>query len=186
LREDGKIVDLNGIDDVSFKGVSTGNYFLVIRHRNHLGIRSATARALNGALGSATPSLYDFTASQSQAFQNTSTPPIPAQQAMKDLGGGVFGMWGGNANAILSATSNSVVRANGGLAINDYLYLVNTVLGANFNTVLGTPASPVYNSADVNLDGIVRANGGQAINDYVILVNVMLNGNFNLVYTQHL
>jgi hypothetical protein len=177
VREDGLIVDLDRVSSVSFKGVATGNYFLVIRHRNHLAIRTSVTLGLDGAMGSnPSPTLYDLTTAQAQAFQNVT---ITTNAAMKDLGSGVFGMWGGNANA------NTTVRASGGQAINDYLFILNTVLGGNIGTILGTAGSPVYNSADLNLDGVVRASGGQAINDYLQLVNTILGGNIGNIFTQH-
>ena len=186
VLENGQIVDLDKISPVAFRGVASGNYFLVIRHRNHLGIRTASLQVTNGSLGSIASTAYDFTNGQAKAFQNTTTPPIPAQPAMKDLSGGtVFGMWGGNTNGATSTTGNTTTRTTGALILNDYLYLVNTQLGGNFNTVLGTAGAPVYNNADVNMDGIVRASGALIINDYLFLINTVLLGNSGAVYTQH-
>ncbi|MER3499796.1 MAG: hypothetical protein C4308_14840, partial [Chitinophagaceae bacterium] len=170
IREDGMIVDLDGVSPVAFKGMTSGNYFIAIRHRNHLGIRTASVQLVNG---SESPVAYDFTTAQSQAYQNTG---ITTNAAMKDLGG-VFGMWGGNAN------QNTSIRASGGPTINDYLFLVNTVLGGDIELILNN----VYNSADINMDGIVRASGGgPSINDYLFLVNTILNGDISIILNQHL
>jgi hypothetical protein len=168
IREDGKIVDLNGTSDPSFTGVGANNYYIVIKHRNHLTIRSSSTVFVNGVA----PVLYDFTTAQSQAFQNAALP----NPAMKDLSGGtVFGMWGGNAN------SNTSTRASGALSTNDYLYLVNILLGGNTATIL----SNTYSSGDLNLDGAVRASGALTTNDYLILVNIILGGNTANIYTEH-
>ena len=181
IREDGRIVDLDGVSDASFRTVADGNYFLVIRHRNHLGIRSATVRTINSTLGITVPATYDFTSAQSQAFQN---PAITTNPAMVDMGGGGFGMIGGNANGF-GTTGNTTIRANGGTdpLINDYIYLYTTVLGGDINLNLNN----TYNNADLNLDGTVRANGGAnpGVNDYIFLVTTALGGNFNKVLTQH-
>jgi len=82
------VVDTDGASNVSFTGVSPGSYYIVIRHRNHLAIMSASAVALSGS-----SSLYDFTdwAGGQKAFGTAS--------AMKNLGGGVYGMYAGDANA---------------------------------------------------------------------------------------
>lgn len=66
LRTDGRIVfpDSTASNDVPFD-VSAGNYYIVVRHRNHLGVMSASAVALGSA---ANTTLYDFTTGQGQAY----------------------------------------------------------------------------------------------------------------------
>ena len=63
LKSDGTIVDIDGTSPVTFTGLSAGNYYVVVRHRNHLAIMTASAIPL-----SSSSSLYDFTTSQSQAL----------------------------------------------------------------------------------------------------------------------
>ncbi len=46
LKPDGRVVDTNGFSPLSF-ALSPGNYFVAVRHRNHLGIMTATAIALD-------------------------------------------------------------------------------------------------------------------------------------------
>jgi hypothetical protein len=75
---------------VGFPGLSAGNYYIVIRHRNHLAVMSANAVALSG-----TSSLYNFTTAQTQAYGIT---------PMIDLGGSIFGMRSGDGNASASVT----------------------------------------------------------------------------------
>jgi hypothetical protein len=62
LKSDGAVVDTNGTDPVAFTGIPPGDYYVVIRYRNHLTIMSTGAMTLNSL-----SSLYDFTTSQSQA-----------------------------------------------------------------------------------------------------------------------
>ena len=40
LQADGDIVDVDGSSPVVFYGVSAGNYYIAVKHRNHLGIRT--------------------------------------------------------------------------------------------------------------------------------------------------
>ena len=84
LLSDGSIVDLDGSSNLSFNYTLSQNLFIVIWHRNHLPILSKYA--LNESAGVFS---YDFTTAASQAFGDM----------QNDLGGGVFGMIAGDANA---------------------------------------------------------------------------------------
>jgi hypothetical protein len=48
---------------VAWDSIAQGSYYIVVRHRNHLAVMSATAVAL-----SATSAVYDFTTAQTQAY----------------------------------------------------------------------------------------------------------------------
>ena len=61
---------------------------------------------------------------------------------MRDLTGGVFGMWGGNGNR------DGQVRASGPLGSNDYGFLITSTLGGNVATII----SNVYHRSDLNMD----------------------------------
>jgi hypothetical protein len=84
LKNDGIIVDIDGSSPVVFHGKTAGNYYIVIRHRNHLAVMSA-----DSVLLSSSSTLYDFTLSQNQAYGTSS---------MAELVSGVFGMISGDAN----------------------------------------------------------------------------------------
>ena len=86
LKSDGSIVDLDGTSAVSFTGVSDGNYYIGIHHRNHLSILSSSPLSVSN--GNITTN-YDFTTGQNQAH---GTNP------MTDLGEGKYGMIAGDAN----------------------------------------------------------------------------------------
>lgn len=163
VKSDGTVVDLDGTSPVSFQQ-APDNYYVAIRHRNHLGIRTATAQAL-----SSTATLYDFTTGQAQAYQN---PANTANTAMKDLGNGLFAMWGGD------GTSNGVVRYTG--LGNDETFLASTTLGGNLTTVL----TPVYNYADFNMNGKVSYTG--LANDEAFLSSSIFGSVQTLVLSQHL
>jgi hypothetical protein len=174
LREDGQIVDMDGTSPVSLQGLASGNYSITVRHRNHLSIRTASLQSFTAhALGvNSSLASYDFTTAQSKAFQN---PAITSNAAMKNVGAGIFAMWGGNAN------SNTTVRASGPASLNDYTHLTNIVLNGNTATILNN----VYSSADMNMDGIIRASGPASLNDYTTLINIILVGNSATIYTEH-
>ena len=106
ILEDGRIVDLNGTSDLSFRTLANGNYYVVIRHRNHLPVRMSASTTLDGTLGYVATQ-YDFSSAQAKAYQS---PSITNNAAMRDLTGGKFGMWGANGNR------DNQVRATGPLA----------------------------------------------------------------------
>jgi len=86
IKSNGMIVDTDGISQVKFPGMNSGNYYLVIRHRNHLPIMSANPVNLN----TTNSLLYDFTTDQAQAYGNS---------PMKSLGDGNYAMRSGDAGA---------------------------------------------------------------------------------------
>jgi hypothetical protein len=81
---DGSVVGLDGLSNLILGYPPANQLFAVIWHRNHLPVMSAFPLNLNGEIYS-----YDFTLSSEQAFGNN---------AQKDLGTGVFGFYGGDAN----------------------------------------------------------------------------------------
>ncbi|MEJ2636151.1 MAG: hypothetical protein P8184_12775 [Calditrichia bacterium] len=83
IKNNGSIVGLDGQFPVAFESLPD-NYYLVVRHRNHLPIMSANLMALDHM-----SVLYDFSASLSQAY---------GISAMKDLGGSIFGLIAADAN----------------------------------------------------------------------------------------
>jgi hypothetical protein len=85
LLSDGSVVDVDGSGPVKFKGITPGNYYVVIRHRNHLAIMSANPVSLN----SMNSLLYDFSSVQTQVY---------GINPQNDLGEGVFGMIAGDGN----------------------------------------------------------------------------------------
>ena len=59
IKSDGTIVDIDGTSPVTFTGLPAGNYYMVVRHRNHLAIMTAAAIPL-----SSSSELYNFTTAQ--------------------------------------------------------------------------------------------------------------------------
>ncbi|MBL1214913.1 MAG: hypothetical protein HND52_16255 [Ignavibacteriae bacterium] len=103
LNKNGTLVEIDGVSPISFFVDSTIQYFVVIRHRNHLDIMSDNPVGVNVA-----SSLYDFTLAQTQAYTTT-----PSDEPMIDLGGGVFGMYSGDTNTsgIITAADKSPVNS---------------------------------------------------------------------------
>lgn len=91
LLSNGQIVDVDGTSKVSFAGINAGDFYVVVRHRNHLPVMTSGAITLSSTGGAAGGTLdYDFTVALNRAFG-----PVP----MTVLTGGVFGMVAGDADA---------------------------------------------------------------------------------------
>ena len=161
LQRSGNVVETDGVSPLNFAGNAAANYYISIRHRNHLGVRSAN----NMALAKATTTPYDFTTAQTQAYPGVGLTNTP----MAVLSGG-FGLWGGNAN------SNTNVKYSG--SANDENYLLNTTLGGNKVLIL----NGVYNTADMNMNGNVKYSG--SANDESVLLNTVLGGIKTTIITQ--
>jgi hypothetical protein len=130
IKRDGSIVGLDGVSPVAFANLAAGNYYVVVRHRNHLAIMTASAVAL-----SSSSSLYNFTTSQNAAY-STDYGLYPP---MKDLGNGKFGMYAGDVNG-----DGTVYYLGPG---NDRGALLAGIGGSVNGMASG------YISQDVNLDG---------------------------------
>jgi len=85
LISDGSIVGLDGSSFPLFSNSATQQLYVVLKHRNHLGILSASPLTESGDIYS-----FDFTSPLGQAY---------GTDAQQDLGEGVFGMYAGDADA---------------------------------------------------------------------------------------
>ncbi len=86
LLNDGSIVGLDGSSDLLFNTIINDSLFVVIWHRNHLGVMSAYPLIEAGGVYT-----YDFTSGAEQAYGGAN--------GHKEIGTGVWGMIGGDGNA---------------------------------------------------------------------------------------
>ncbi len=64
IQKDGDIVSTDGTSNVTIPGVIPGNYFVVVKHRNHLGVMTNTSISLD-TLGS---NPIDFTSTSTATY----------------------------------------------------------------------------------------------------------------------
>ncbi len=83
LQRDGNIVGVDGVSAVSFNATAD-NYYVLISHRNHLSILSATPVAIDGA------TFVDLSSDPLDVFGNTN--------AVAAMGGGIYALYGGDFN----------------------------------------------------------------------------------------
>ncbi len=157
LQRDGDLVDVE-MNEVKFHGFASGDYNLVIRHRNHLGISTLNAHTLDHST-----SILDFTDGTTQAW---------GTDAMHQSSG-IYTLWPGDVNGDGNIFDNAVPS--------DVTEVANAVLANPNNTgFFGsgpvstyTGFSTVYERTDVNLDGTVLDNASPS--DATSIANIILS-----------
>ncbi len=136
LKSDGLISDLDGTSPLGLDDIEPGDYYLVIHHRNHLSVMSASAVGLS----SSSSNLYDFSTGSGQ-FYGTG--------GAKDLGSGVWGMCGGEGNysgIITIADRNAALTERDAVGYNDRDYNLSgivTISDANLSLLNRDAATQV-------------------------------------------
>jgi hypothetical protein len=161
IQRDGDIVSTDGVSALTFAGISAGNYYVVVKHRNHLGVMTANALAL-----SATVTTVDFTIAATPNFQRGGNfGSIYAQRTM----GSVRTLWSGNTGG-----GNTIKAAGAGSDGESVLFKV--LLDAGNADML--PTFILYNGyfrEDGNLDGKVIYQGANSETD-MMLFSILLHG----------
>jgi hypothetical protein len=162
IQRDGDIVSsTDGTSPVYFPTVANGNYYVSIKHRNHLGVMSLNAISFSGC----STSSIDFTTSN--AVYTSPTANLPQRKQI----GAVYTLWSGDAN------NNKNVKYNG--LSNDKQGLIYTIgISTPNNTVSG-----VYRVEDVNMDGKIRYTNTD--NDKSVILNNVGVSTPNNLYFQH-
>lgn len=96
IKNDGTLVDLDGVSNIKFPTATAGDYYVVIIHRNHLAVMTSTPITI-----SFSPTLYDMRTDLSKAFGTNS---------MKSLVGGYYGTYTADTDG--SGTVNATDRSN--------------------------------------------------------------------------
>ncbi|MEM9679375.1 MAG: BspA family leucine-rich repeat surface protein, partial [Bacteroidota bacterium] len=159
LQRDGDVINTNGNGSLTFT-VPTDDYYVVIKHRNHLGIMSSSAITLSSNV----TTTVDFTNGSVSTFgtdaQTTFGMPV-----------GIQAMWAGDAN------SDGIVQYSGGFP--DTPGILSFVLndGANF---LGLPTHVAsgYSNNDINMDGNTQYTGANPELPFILQNVISYPGNF--------
>ncbi len=161
LQRDGDVV--NASENILEFATPNDDYFVVIKHRNHLGIMSKDPISL-----SSTTTIVNFTSDAGEETFGTEA------QTSFGMPIGTLGMWTGDANG------DGEVAYLGANA--DILNIKDTILsdsGNLFNTILFSPEG--YFESDLNLDGkvVYLSNGA----DIIPIKDNILNSSSNLFNT---
>jgi hypothetical protein len=161
VKQDGTVTDIDGSSNaITFNNVAAGNYYVLVKHRNHLGIRTATPVDFSSGTGN-----YDFTTANFRSFKNQSYTSTVQM-------GTVWAMRGGYTNF------NSLVKYSG--PGNDQNQILNNKLGGSIALILDN----VYAREDVNMNGNIKWSGPN--NDQNFLLNVSLGGSISALFIEQL
>jgi len=144
-----------GSTSLMLSGLLPGSYHVSVRHRNHLGVMTATPVTITGG---SVPSI-DFT--------KPSTTVFGKQSRITASGGTVALLWAGNANTDTRAIANG--------PSNDTGVILGDVLLAKENLSVSTNYRMAgYQTTDINMDGItIFAGPSNDVN--MLLGNVLLH-----------
>ena len=140
LQRDGDIVGTNGLPRILFN-VASDNYFVAVRHRNHLGVMTATSTLLNK--------------DQKLVDLSLGTTAVHGVDARAVLANGKRALWSGN---VLRDTQLKYAGAS-----NDRDPILVRIGGT-----VPTATTGGYWSEDVNLDGVVKYAGSSNDRDPIL------------------
>ena len=172
IQRDGDIVDMDGVSAVKFR-MNLDQYYVVVRHRNHLGVMTASTIDYHAILP---PPVIDFTSASTLVYTNTAlaSSSISNYAPRKVTSNGIMALWSGNAN--ISANGLKNVSYNG--PSNDRSSIL-TLIGTStpLNIVTG------YYKEDLNMDSNVSYNGQG--NDRAIILSNLGSSFPNNIIQQH-
>ncbi|MGN6604637.1 MAG: hypothetical protein ACTHK8_19420 [Ginsengibacter sp.] len=147
VQRDGDIVDIDGKSAVTFNNITSDNYTLIVRHRNHLGLSTdpSSYKPLLSEKQSTAP-VIDFTTSNS-LYGGSAAHGIASD--------GKYVLWAGNANG------DGKVKYTG--PSNDKDFLLSTILGGST-----TSRVSAYSNGDFNMDGVVKYSSPNNDKDFLL------------------
>ncbi len=169
LQRDGDIRDIDGLSYLTFQNVPSGNYYIAVRHRNHLGIITASPYLLSPVV-----TKIDFTKPETE---------VHGENARSNING-LMSLWPGDMNGdghiIFQGPSNDITSLILEIISNEENvdYLANFIVSN-------------YSSNDFNLDGNVIFQGPQNEKAKLLIYSILSSpGNFmqlaNFVVTEKL
>jgi large repetitive protein len=178
LQRDGDIVDVDGVSPLCFNGLSDNWFYIAVRHRNHLGVMTATPREL---LPSGT--VVDFRSGTEPEFSFGNTLANGYNYtglAQKQLTIGTRGLWAGNVDMDNKVKYQAGAADRSALLAAVLNYPGNIFYEYNFDFAFG------YLNADVDLSGKSKYQGTQS--DRSLILGFMIdyplnyNGEYNFDY----
>jgi hypothetical protein len=168
LQRDGNVVDVDGVSPLEFPSVMPGNYYVSIKHRNHIGVMTLNTVGL-----SVTATTVDFTSTVTPLYARASPQnnPAPLTGATRIIGT-KRALYGGNCN-ITDVSRNRIVTYNSTTASDRAALLA---------ACPGTSTLNGYTVFDLDMNGFARFNG--LVPDRLVLLQNVANSNSLLNYEQ--
>ncbi len=150
VQRDGDIVSpTDGVSPLTFTGFVGQQYYVAVKHRNHLGAMTATAVTMSNDL-----TIVDFiNATNAQIYNRPGTTNYDGMETV--LVSGKRALWAGNTNADGKVKYQGTASDNIPILTQVLGHPSNTSSTYNFNAAFG------YYSGDVNMDGKVKYQGPQ-------------------------
>jgi hypothetical protein len=166
IQRDGDIVEVDGLSPISFNTAVPGNYYVAVKHRNHLGVMSAAPIALGFA-----PVVVDFRLVSTPTFNLNPLSTVNLPQVSVEQG---VAMWAGNTLSTNTVDQRREVIFQG--TDNDVNGIFQQIINAPGNALFRSPFFILrgYFNEDVDMNGDVIFQG--TANDVeAIFQNVMKN-----------
>ncbi|MCB9168975.1 MAG: PQQ-dependent sugar dehydrogenase [Flavobacteriales bacterium] len=141
VQRDGDVVGVDGYPRLLFN-VPADQYYVAVRHRNHLGVMTAAPQVLGAHDRS-----IDLTLGSTSTYGSS---------ARKQLTSGRYGLWSGN------VTNDGALKYTG--ANNDRDPILTSIGG-----LVPTAVITGYHRTDVNMDGLVKYAGADNDRDPIIV-----------------
>jgi len=160
VQRDGDIVDVDGVSPVTFTGFTADDYYVAVRHRNHMGIMTASTVALTEI-----PVTVDFTVSSTAIYQRSDV--IGSPHGRVELETGIFGLWAGNYDNTTDFAGTQAMIYNGTNSDLDAVFFYVLLNPGNTTSAPNYIVQDVYNRNDGNMDGRVIYGGADSDVDMV-------------------
>jgi hypothetical protein len=145
IQRDGDIVDMDGTSSLKFADFLPDNFFVSVKHRNHIGIMTANKYAL-----SLTANCIDFTTTSTPLFVQPGKKGNPAPlTGPTRIQNGVRTLYAGNCNISTALTRRFITYNVLTTSDRNELYVVT----GGTNTLNG------YSVYDMDMNGFARFNG---------------------------
>ena len=150
VQRDGDIVSpTDGVSPLTFTGFVGQQYYVAVKHRNHLGAMTANAVTMSNDL-----TIVDFiNATNAEIYNRPGTTNYDGMETV--LVSGKRALWAGNTNADGKVKYQGTASDNIPILTQVLGHPSNTSSTYNFNAAFG------YYSGDVNMDGKVKYQGPQ-------------------------
>lgn len=169
VQRDGDVVSsTDGSSPLTFTTLTGNSYYVSIKHRNHLGVMTASAIPMSG-----TGTVVDFTTMTNSNLWNSSSEYDGYE--MVDVGGGKKALWTGNArNDERENIPPSKDRVKYQGANNDLMKVFGEVMNVNLNAgqLYNFDLGFGYSLGDMNMDGKVKYQG-KFSDSQIIFINVV-------------
>jgi hypothetical protein len=177
LHRNGDITDVDGTGPLCFENLIDSVFYVVIRHRNHLGVMTATPKVLPAASVTIVDFRYgaepefDFGTSLGNNFNYTGLAQAQITQSIR-------GLWSGDVNG------DGVVKYIGQNTDRTAILGNLLTLPGNINQEYNYDFGYGYHHGDINLDGKVKYNGPGADRNILLFylisypLNVQQESNF--------